>query len=136
MARSIYKRPIFEWNVRLSRSLQPVDAALVDDLRAGDEDASVARAEEVAQHGENGIIYASSKRAVAEWARTAAISAEWAGAGIPLNGVGPGVIVTPMTEPILATEEGRATLLSGVPMPLYGQARGGRRGPAPHLAHK
>ncbi|SLK16309.1 SDR family oxidoreductase, partial [Arthrobacter sp. P2b] len=46
----------------------------------------------------------------------------WAGAGIPLNGVAPGVIVTPMTAPYLATEEGRAGLLAGVPIRLHGPA--------------
>ena len=105
-------------------------------LLAGDEDAAVTRAEEVAQHDKNGILYASSKRAVAEWVRTAAISAELAGAGIPLNAVGTGVIMTPMMEPILATEEGRATLLSGVPMPPHGPVEAVAVAPTPHLAHQ
>lgn len=38
--------------------------------------------------------------------------------GIPLNGVGPGIIVTPMTAPLMETEEGRQGLMQVVPMPL------------------
>ncbi|WP_432246187.1 SDR family oxidoreductase (plasmid) [Arthrobacter sp. G.S.26] len=103
-------------------TLQEVDPQLVASLRAGDESKSIARADELAQSDGGHLIYASTKRAIAEWMRTSAISDEWAGAGIPLNGVGPGVIVTPMTAPYLATPEGRAALLAGVPMPLHGPA--------------
>lgn len=45
--------------------------------------------------------YATSKNALSRWLRRTAISAEWAGAGILLNGIGPGVVTTPMTAPLL-----------------------------------
>lgn len=41
----------------------------------------------------------------------------------PLNAVAPGIIVTPMVEPMLATEEGRAMMAQVVPMPLNGFAQ-------------
>lgn len=68
-------------------------------------------------------IYESSKTAMSLWLRHAAISADWAGAGILLNGVAPGAVYTPMTEPLLATEEGRAFLAERTPIALqaYGQ---------------
>lgn len=47
---------------------------------------------------------------------------EWAGAGIPLNVVAPGIIATPMTADLIATEQGREALLRMVPMPLNGVA--------------
>jgi NAD(P)-dependent dehydrogenase (short-subunit alcohol dehydrogenase family) len=43
-------------------------------------------------------IYPATKAAVAYWARREGIKPEWAGAGIRLNAVAPGMIATPMTE--------------------------------------
>ena len=45
------------------------------------------------------------------------------GAGIMLNGVGPGGVVTPMTVPILASPEGRAAMRQATPIavPEHGQ---------------
>ena len=45
--------------------------------------------------------YPDSKRALALWLRRTAIRPDWAGAGILLNGVGPGVVKTPMVKPLL-----------------------------------
>ncbi|PZQ90783.1 MAG: short-chain dehydrogenase [Leifsonia xyli] len=103
-------------------SLQDNDAELVELLLSGDEAASVARSEVLAEQQLGHLIYASTKRAISEWVRTQSITPEWAGAGIPLNAVGPGVILTPMTAPLLETEEGRAQILQLVPMPLNGPA--------------
>ncbi len=95
--------------------LGPLDDSIVDACLAGDEDAAVAAAE-----GKDMLIYGSTKRALARWIRRQAPTPEWAGAGIPLNAVGPGVIETPMTAPLLATEEGRHLIDDAVPMPLGG----------------
>ena len=103
-------------------SLHPVDDELVAALAAGDEPAALARAAVVAQGGTGGSIYASTKKAFAQWIRRQAPTTEWAGAGIPLNAIAPGVIVTPMTAPLLETEEGREQIRQGVPMPLNGFA--------------
>lgn len=104
-------------------SLQDNDAQLVDLLLSGDEAASVARSDELAEQQVGHLIYASTKRAISEWVRTNSIASEWAGAGIPLNAVGPGVIVTPMTAPLMETQEGRDQLAQIVPMPLGGPAQ-------------
>ena len=56
------------------------------------------------------------------WIRRESVTADWAGAGIPLNGVGPGIVVTPMTAELLATDEGRELADTAVPMPLGGHA--------------
>jgi len=103
-------------------SLMPVDDALVGLLIAGDEDAAVARADALVEQELGGLIYASTKRALSEWVRTASITPEWAGAGIPLNAVGPGIIITPMTAPLMQTPEAREQLAHMVPMPLGGPA--------------
>lgn len=103
-------------------SLMPVDDELVAAMAAGDEPAALGRAAQL--EGTDGAqqIYSSSKKAFSQWVRRAAPSAEWAGASIPLNAVAPGVIATPMTSDLTATDEAKAELLRMVPMPLNGIA--------------
>ncbi len=104
-------------------SLMPSDAALVEACLAGDEPAAVARATELAADPATAnLIYASSKVALSRWIRRNAATPAWAGASIPLNAVGPGVIATAMTADMIATEEARKGLLQMVPMPLNGIA--------------
>jgi NAD(P)-dependent dehydrogenase (short-subunit alcohol dehydrogenase family) len=43
-------------------------------------------------------VYPSSKAALAYWARREGVKHEWAGAGIRLNAIAPGLIATPMTD--------------------------------------
>ncbi len=52
--------------------------------------------------------------------RRNAPTADWAGASIPLNAVAPGVVLTPMTADLTATEDDRKQLAGMVPMPLGG----------------
>jgi NAD(P)-dependent dehydrogenase (short-subunit alcohol dehydrogenase family) len=108
-------------------SLQENDRALVEAMCLDDdEDKARAMAEKIAAdmgpEGAQGIIYASTKRAISRWVRRESIKPQWAGAGIPLNAVGPGVIRTPMTAPWLASEQGQQYLMTVVPMPLNGFA--------------
>ena len=104
-------------------SLHPVDDELVAAMTAGDEAAALARAEILAGDEATGhLIYGSTKKAFAQWIRRNAPTDAWAAAGIPLNAIAPGVIVTPMTAPLLETEEGREQIRAGVPMPLNGFA--------------
>ena len=105
-------------------SLQPVDEELSAAMKAGDEPKALARATVLAEQPETlgGLIYSSSKRALALWVRRNAAKPEWAGAGIPLNAAAPGVIATPMTTQYTSTEEARKAILEIVPMPLNGIA--------------
>lgn len=43
-------------------------------------------------------VYPATKAALAYWARREGVKADWAGAGIRLNAVAPGLIATPMTD--------------------------------------
>ncbi|MBF6436434.1 SDR family oxidoreductase [Nocardia cyriacigeorgica] len=104
-------------------SLHPTDAETVDAALAGDEQAAVKAAEAAIERGDGAQIYASSKAAIARWVRRTAITPDWAGAGIALNAIAPGTIVTPMIQPMLDTEEGRRAIDGAVPMPLHGHAR-------------
>jgi NAD(P)-dependent dehydrogenase (short-subunit alcohol dehydrogenase family) len=103
-------------------SLMPHDDALVALLLDGTEAAALARATELEGDERSGLLYSSSKRALVRWIRRMAPTEPWAGAGIPLNAVAPGVIATPMTAGFLATDEAKAALLQQVPMPLGGVA--------------
>lgn len=48
------------------------------------------------------VVYPSSKAALAWWARGVGSGRAWAGAGIRVNAVAPGLIATPMTEQLRA----------------------------------
>ncbi|HJR23849.1 MAG TPA: SDR family oxidoreductase [Acidimicrobiales bacterium] len=67
---------------------------VVEACLAGDEAAAL----EVAGDGVGA--YAASKLALARWVRRQAGTEAWAGSGIRLNAVAPGLIATPMTEDI------------------------------------
>ena len=106
-------------------ALEPVDEPLLAALLANDEPKALELARTIADAPSDtpsNAIYNSSKNAIALWVRKNAPTAEWAGAGIPLNAIAPGVIETPMIAEILATEEGRAALAAGAPAPLNGPA--------------
>lgn len=59
-----------------------------------DEEAARAAAAEV----DAVMVYPATKAALAYWARREGVKQEWAGAGIRLNAVAPGLIATPMTD--------------------------------------
>ncbi|KAM9864079.1 SDR family NAD(P)-dependent oxidoreductase [Leucobacter sp. BZR 635] len=101
-------------------SLQPNSKEMVEAALSGDEAATLQIAESIVAQGPQAgyAVYPSSKRAIARWVRRESITPAWAGAGIALNAVAPGTVVTPMTAELLATEEGRAIVDSAVPMPL------------------
>ncbi|MBO1741253.1 SDR family oxidoreductase [Leifsonia sp. TF02-11] len=101
-------------------SLQPNSVEMVEAALAGDEASALRIAAELAEQGpEVGyLVYPSSKRALARWVRRESITPAWAGAGIPLNAVAPGTVITPMTADLLKTPEGAAMVDAAVPMPL------------------
>jgi len=52
----------------------------------------------VGDQGDSINAYPATKNALAKWVRRNAITAEWAGAGITLNAIAPGMIATPMVQ--------------------------------------
>jgi len=54
--------------------------------------------------------YPASKRALTRWARKTAVKPEWAGSGILLNVLAPGVVKTPMVTRTMANPESAAIL--------------------------
>lgn len=65
------------------------------------------------------MAYAASKIAVSRWVRRNAVTAAWAGAGIRLNALAPGAIMTPMLERQLATPA-EAKNIHRFPVPIGG----------------
>jgi len=65
------------------------------------------------------MAYAASKIAVTRWVRRHAVTPEWAGAGIRLNALAPGAIMTPMLERQLATPA-EAKNVRRFPVPIGG----------------
>jgi NAD(P)-dependent dehydrogenase (short-subunit alcohol dehydrogenase family) len=101
---------------------QKVDPAVVTACLDGPEDEAIRLAEEAMDGDRGGRLYPSSKAALARWLRAAAVTPEWAGAGIPLNAIAPGVVRTPMTAPLFEDPAMHKIMLAAVPMPLHGPA--------------
>jgi NAD(P)-dependent dehydrogenase (short-subunit alcohol dehydrogenase family) len=101
-----------------SSVLTGADPALLEACLAGDEAAALAAAAPVGL-----LSYPTTKRAIARWVRRQAPTDAWAGAGIGLNAVAPGVVLTPMTQPLLDDEAMHELMDSAVPMPYGGYAQ-------------
>jgi NAD(P)-dependent dehydrogenase (short-subunit alcohol dehydrogenase family) len=101
-------------------SLQRSSPEIVDACLADDEASALQVAAELAERGASDgyLAYPSSKRALSRWVRRASITPEWAGAGIPLNAVAPGTVLTAMTTQLLSSPESVAMVDANVPMPL------------------
>ncbi len=99
---------------------QQADDAVVTACLAGDESAALAAAAVVVADGRARQIYPSSKLALARWARRTSVEEDWASAGIPLNVVAPGVVLTPMTEQLFSDPAMKQVMDQAVPMPLNG----------------
>ena len=63
--------------------------------------------------------YAASKIAVSRWVRRTAVTAAWAGAGIRLNALAPGAIMTPLLQEGLSSPN-EAKRIRSFPVPLGG----------------
>ncbi|MBB3051604.1 NAD(P)-dependent dehydrogenase (short-subunit alcohol dehydrogenase family) [Prauserella isguenensis] len=69
--------------------------------------------------------YGGSKLAVSHWVRREAVKPEWAGAGIRLNALAPGAILTPLLERQLA-DPSSARAVTSFPVPVGGFGDPGR----------
>ena len=98
-------------------AILPGNDALVDACLSGDEAAALAIAEAAPRS-----TYPDSKRAISKWLRRTAGTADWAGSGILLNGVGPGVVETAMTVPLLQQPEMVEAIKKSNPMAVEGYA--------------
>ncbi|MFG1694392.1 SDR family oxidoreductase [Nonomuraea sp. NPDC049309] len=107
--------------VSSTSSLEPADERVITACLDGDEQAALAlmRADPGIEATTTGA-YGLAKRALNRWVRRAAPTPEWAGAGIALNAVAPGVVDTPAATYILGDEEVRRAVESVSPQPFGG----------------
>ncbi len=97
-----------------STTIQPgLDLAITEACLAGDE----ALGRRLADEAGSMTAYPSTKLAIARWVRRQATSEEWAGSGIRLNSVAPGMIDTPLIAEGRADPE-VAPLLEMLPIPV------------------
>jgi NAD(P)-dependent dehydrogenase (short-subunit alcohol dehydrogenase family) len=103
-------------------ALKPHDIELVGSLLAGREAESVERGRQLAKigHASGMLNYTSSKFALGQWVRREAVKPQWSRAGISLNAVAPGTVLTDSMHKLLTSDERRQLIYSEVPMPLHG----------------
>jgi len=87
-------------------SIMQPDAELVEACLSGDEAAAL----RLAEGKDPAVYYASSKAAFARWMRRQATTVDWVRAGILLNGIAPGMVVTPMTQALVDDKARRAVV--------------------------
>lgn len=70
------------------------------------------------------MMYAASKIAVSRWVRRHAVLKEWAGAGVRLNALAPGAVMTPLLQEQLSDRR-QAKAVRSFPVPVggFGEAR-------------
>ncbi|HEX4433234.1 MAG TPA: SDR family oxidoreductase [Acidimicrobiales bacterium] len=97
-----------------STTVQPaIPADLVDACLSHDEE----RSGQIADAHGSLVTYPASKLAVAHWVRRQATGPDWAGAGLRLNAIAPGMIDTPMIAGMRADPEA-GPLLDMLPIPV------------------
>lgn len=105
--------------VSSTAALSPPEERVVQACLDSDEAAAVRYADELPPESVAGA-YGCSKRALNRWVRRVAPSAEWAGSGIALNVVAPGVVDTPAAAWIMSSPEARAAVEAAAPQPFGG----------------
>lgn len=117
LARGVVPRAVV---VSSTSSLEVTDERVVQACLDGDEAAAVAYAEAEPSPGGPTGAYGIAKRALNRWVRQAAPTPGWAGAGIALYAVAPGVVDTPAASLILTNDEVRAAVQNAAPQPFGG----------------
>ena len=93
-------------------------------LLAGDSDKAV-RTLRLFGRGAPSMAYGASKVAVSRWVRRHAVTRDWAGAGIRLNAIAPGAILTPLLQKQLSTPA-EAKAIRSFPVPIGGFGDAGK----------
>ncbi|TMR94416.1 SDR family oxidoreductase [Nonomuraea basaltis] len=95
------------------------DESIVKACLSMDEESAAAAAINAIEAGRGRIVYPSAKLALNQWLRRAAVAPGWAGAGIPLNAVAPGVVDTDAARrTFLNDPAARASVATAMPQPL------------------
>lgn len=90
--------------VSSAASLSAGDDDVIGACLRGDETAAVATAERLIATGRGGVLYRSSKIALNRWVRQSAAGEDWAGTGVVLNVIAPGIVETDTAREMLGSE--------------------------------
>lgn len=102
--------------------VHPTDPELVAACLAGEEERALEVARTAVEEGRGRQLYPTSKAALVQWVRRTCVQPGWADAGIALNAVGPGIILTPMSNVLFDDPQMVQAMDAAVPMPLGGHA--------------
>lgn len=103
--------------VAISSNSTTIQPGIPTDLVAACLGGNEAGARRLADEAGSMATYPATKLALAHWVRSHAVGAEWAGAGIRLNAVAPGMVDTPLIAEGRADPE-VAPLLAMLPIPV------------------
>jgi NAD(P)-dependent dehydrogenase (short-subunit alcohol dehydrogenase family) len=99
-------------------TIPAVPGRAVRALLAGDDEKAL-RSYRLFGRAAPSMAYGASKIAVSRWVRRNAVTRDWAGAGIRLNALAPGAILTPLLEEGLASPQ-EAKSIKAFPVPVGG----------------
>ena len=108
---------IFSSNSTTTTPLVPKSA--IKAIINGDTERAAKTLERLFRGNAASIMYGTSKIALSRWMRRAAITEDWAGAGIRLNAIAPGAILTPLLQSQL-DDPALAPAIEAFPIPLGG----------------
>ncbi|MGN9846026.1 SDR family oxidoreductase [Nonomuraea sp. H19] len=95
------------------------DESVVEACLSMDEEVAAAAAVTAVEAGRGRAVYPSTKLALNQWLRRAAVGPDWAGSGIPLNAVAPGVVDTETARRTFLDDPAARELVSAaMPQPL------------------
>ncbi|MEU4431841.1 SDR family oxidoreductase [Nocardia rhamnosiphila] len=100
-------------------ALSSGDSRLVAAALGGNESAAVAAARRAVARKRGAVIYRSTKIALNRWVRQHAAGEEWAGSGIPVNVIAPGIVDTDTARRTMLNDSARVKVLAeALPQPL------------------
>ena len=105
--------------VSSASSLTAGDPEVIEACLRGDEEAAVAAAERIIARGEGSSLYRSSKIALNRWVRQSATTDDWAGTGVPVNVLAPGIVATETARETMLSDPAQVKVLTtALPQPL------------------
>lgn len=90
--------------VSSAASLSAGDDDVIGACLRGEEESAIAAAERLIATGRGGVLYRSSKIALNRWVRQSAAGEDWAGTGVVLNVIAPGIVETDTARERLGSE--------------------------------